>query len=759
MKLAEVVRFRKDLLFNGAVQVSWCETDQQMAKKAAEHYVFHGPDYHGVSEEDFATDEHKLIDTASFTLELLERLSGKATDDPFALAIAGYGTGKSHLSVTLASLLSDPESEVAQSIINNIALADIKIGSKVKRLVSETKQPYLMVVVNGMKDFDLQGEIIRQILRVLDKHGLDTSVLEDLRPRFKLALNFVESFFTPLKDEFINSFGSATSLSDIVNSLKSQEEEVFSKVSKIYEQKMGSSIRAVGQESLHDFIHVAKETYCGVDKPFAGILVLFDEFGRYLEFSVQKPHIAGSGALQQLFECVQANGDGVFLLCFIQYELKAYISRVAPELRDDLYRYVTRYDSVRKVRLSTNLETLIANLLEKKDKDFLNEQLKETSSYRESIHKSMKTWFPDLQNHAIWMDQERFERVICTGCWPLHPAATWVLYKLSSVGKSLQQRSAFSLLSDVYEENQTEDFSLGKTIPAVQLCNEALINEFLASERYGQQGATAYAYESVIQKYCHELSGSEKNVLKAVLLSSKIGIKTDDREEYKNALTMLTGLKRVELDEVVQSLELEYGVLEWNDLLHQFEIASDAVPKRAFLAYLASKVEEISYGERGSIFSSNYARWFQKDIYPTDFAADEIPTKEWNYSVSFSDISLLESKIDFALKTWKEARGVDENKGQLIYCYVGPESKLNTIKDKCLENIQKIMSRNEINPKLGAPLAVVFLHDEDGNFCEKLAEYWILQKGLSDEERQKFSNFINGKLGSIEQELNNDSTA
>ena len=131
---------------------------------------------------------------------------------------------------------------------------------------------------------------------------------------------------------------------------------------------MGSPIQAVGQESLHDFIQVVKQTYCGPGKPFAGVVILFDEFGRYLEFSVQKPHVAGSGALQQLFECVQANSDGVFLLCFIQYELKATYPRCKNYA--SLSRYVTRYDSLRKVRLSTNLETLIANLFEKKTKLF-----------------------------------------------------------------------------------------------------------------------------------------------------------------------------------------------------------------------------------------------------------------------------------------------------------------------------------------------------------------------------------------------------
>ena len=72
-----------------------------------------------------------------------------------------------------------------------------------------------------------------------------------------------------------------------------------------------------GQEALHEFITVTKRNYCGPDKPFAGIIILFDEFGRYLEFSVQRPYIAGSGALQQLFEAVQENADSVFLLGFI----------------------------------------------------------------------------------------------------------------------------------------------------------------------------------------------------------------------------------------------------------------------------------------------------------------------------------------------------------------------------------------------------------------------------------------------------------
>jgi hypothetical protein len=117
MKLVDIVSFRKDLLFNGAVQLSWFEKDRLQAEKAAEHFVFHGPDYHGVSEADIESSSHQLVDTASFTLEILERITGKVVDEPFSLAIAGYGTGKSHLAITLATLLSNPKHEVASKIL------------------------------------------------------------------------------------------------------------------------------------------------------------------------------------------------------------------------------------------------------------------------------------------------------------------------------------------------------------------------------------------------------------------------------------------------------------------------------------------------------------------------------------------------------------------------------------------------------------------------------------------------------------------
>ena len=97
MILKDIVRFRGDKLFNGAVNIDWYITDSVKSKLASEAFVFHGPAYHGISPDEVGYNHgHKLIDTASFTKTIVRRSYG-LEDVPFTLAIAGYGTGKSYL--------------------------------------------------------------------------------------------------------------------------------------------------------------------------------------------------------------------------------------------------------------------------------------------------------------------------------------------------------------------------------------------------------------------------------------------------------------------------------------------------------------------------------------------------------------------------------------------------------------------------------------------------------------------------------------
>src|ERR1017187_7831889 len=133
-RLSDIVRFRDDRLFHGAVSINWFGTDVARCRAASDAFVFHGPQYHGVQQQDVGTGHgHTLMDTASFARAVVRRCYGQE-DQPFTLAIAGYGTGKSHLGLTLAALLSDPLGQTASAVLSALGTADEVIGSEVQAL-------------------------------------------------------------------------------------------------------------------------------------------------------------------------------------------------------------------------------------------------------------------------------------------------------------------------------------------------------------------------------------------------------------------------------------------------------------------------------------------------------------------------------------------------------------------------------------------------------------------------------------------------
>jgi len=191
-KLQDIVSFRADLLFDGAIDVDWFLHDKDKANLAAESFVFHGPTYHGVSQRDVGTEHgHRIVDSATFVYNILRRCNG-SDDQPFTLAIAGYGTGKSHLAMTLAVLLSEPTGASAERVLANLESADLSIGKNVRQALNELHKPALVVSLNGMGNFDLANEFTRQIMHQLHTNGVDSRALDDLRPRFKMAANLVQ---------------------------------------------------------------------------------------------------------------------------------------------------------------------------------------------------------------------------------------------------------------------------------------------------------------------------------------------------------------------------------------------------------------------------------------------------------------------------------------------------------------------------------------------------------------------------------------
>ena len=743
-KINQIVTFRGDKLFNGAVNIEWFNSDSIKARFASESFVFHGSEYHGVSQEDIGDGHgHKLIDTANFTQSIIRRCYG-LEDQPFTLAIAGYGTGKSHLGLTLATLLNSPDSESATNIIKAIKSADPEIAKGIRITLEESSQPCLVLTLNGMRGFDLSAEITNQITTILKNDGYDTRHFDELRPRFGQATSLIEVSNETVKEELI-AYADGESIEVIIDRLSTQDEHIYTKVYEFFANR-GMPISVLSGESVRDVIDLVVREYCGQDKPYKSLLILFDEFGKYTEFATARSQIAGSGALQDLFEAVQANSNSVCFVGFIQFELSAYVQRIAPEYKNEILRYITRYQSANRLYLSINLETLIASLIEKKQPLLLEQIFDNKESIDESrdIIEKLKRWFPHSQNYRSWTENGIFHSVIRKGCWPLAPYSTWLLFYLASAGKHLQERSALALLGDAFKRFEAHELDLSKdswTIAPVDLCSDVLIAELLSSEEMGQQGSIAHSYSSVIAKNGSRLTSSQRNLLLAILLSSKLGLVVDSKDDALEALAALANVSTEIARNDVSLLQEEYNVIEWDNSFNAFDILGDAVPRTQFLSFIRQRVAN-TYDEVGksNLFASRVHEWCDllADL-DCDFAEENnISTREWKYKAVVTNLDYLVQQIKISSDRWAAAIDVEESRGTIIYCYVEPSRPIEAVESSAKKVLRSASRDKGVK---AVPILVVLLHDIDGSLGQLLAEISIVED-LDNIDKSKFGNLI-----------------
>ncbi len=743
-KLNNIVKFRGDRLFNGAVNVSWVNSDPPKAKLASESFVFHGPKYHGIRQEDVGvTHGHKLIDTASFALKIANRCFGHE-ENPFTLAIAGYGTGKSHLALTLATLFGDPCSETAQTIMEALRIADSGIAGELALVLKETSQPCLAITINGMQGVDLSAEISKQIAATLQKDGHDTRPLADLRPRFTQAAKLAKLCNDSMKEALLAAIG-LKSLDEVITFLDNQNEDVYAKVHDFFAAN-GLPISSLRGESVKEVLETAVNAYCGSEKPYRALLILFDEFGKYTEFATVKSQIAGNGVIQDLFEAVQSNSGKVCFVGFIQFELNAYMQRVAPELRNEIQRYITRFQNVSKLYLSINLETLISSLLEKSQPDRLQNSLRDVRAIEatQETLKNIGSWFPHSRNYRVWSDCDLYYRVVREGCWPLSPYATWFLFYLASAGKHLQERSALAILGEAiqrFEEKAISEIA-DWTISPTDLWSDLLHQEFITSEEGGQQGSIAHAYSSVLARHGARFSPAQISILRAIVLAAKLGLVVSEKSKAVYALGELAGLSFEQAQVEIKQLQEEYNIIEWDDSFKSFDILGDAIPRTQFISFLRQRVNS-SFDEAGKakLFITKAQEWFSEVLCnrDSDFAEENnIGTQEWRFCGVRSNSLVLPQNIKIAVDSWLDSFEVDKPRGSLIYTYLGPtESLVDNVK-AAGAHIRKIAGEVGYSE---VPVIVLFLNDENGDLGRSMAEYAVLES-LNETDKKKFGNLV-----------------
>ena len=334
MRFGDLLEFRKDIFFDGAVQIDWFY-NRDKATLVAKNFVFHGSEYNGAG----GGRESNLKDTVSFVQEISEKVNNEFNNNPLSLAIATYGTGKSHLGVTLGELFSGPDynPEAYSAIIENIRNIDF---AKAREIEQNTKKHNLVLTINGMRDINLNAELLKVAQKSLLLYGCSTDNLKKINRALETASSFFERNWSSigLFEKYASEFGFVQKGSELIEYVRAtlfQEEATFNLVNAVYKDVNGVDISWDEGISANSILNALLDDYCGSSGPFDGIVILFDEFGRYLEYASNNNSAkTGESALQQIFECAQNAEGRIQVINFIQSDIKTYMQRIDPTILD-----------------------------------------------------------------------------------------------------------------------------------------------------------------------------------------------------------------------------------------------------------------------------------------------------------------------------------------------------------------------------------------------------------------------------------------
>lgn len=753
MKVNDIVSFSKDSFYNGAVQTEWFYDNERVGDIAGS-YVFHGPKYYGVSGADVKAGEHRLIDTASFAKNLTDKLYADKPDNSFVMTIAGYGTGKSHLAVCLGALFSG-KSEIADTVISNISSVDPEIGRYIE--AKNTKRN-LVIILNGMNNFNLDAEILRCTRLSLARDGIDDSLLRKLTKSYDIARHFVDRIFDLCRTGFEKSASNVgielngAELKNYLTANVESDSKVLSIINTVYEEVNGDKIAWDRGLSAGDILITLERELCGEGKPFGKILLLFDEFGRYIEYAAANPAIAGESALQQIFEAIQTSNGRIIFVGFIQSELKAYLSRI--EKTSNISRYIDRYcTACENLFLSSNFETILANLLKKKEPEFdctVGAAVERYGTFHTKMRLALSAWDRSAVKKSVWVNEGLYDSVILNGCFPLHPITVWLL---SNSHQWMQQRSTLAFVSEMFDSIASSNVD-GTWLPYIypyQIIDSGIFNEMLNSEEKGLVPSQyCMLYRDIMVKVGDKLSDTEKTVLKSILIINVGHMAFRDKNDAMIAIGYCSNLS----DEIVRltlaSLENMHGVVAYDENSKTYDLIAEANGfnefKRTLIKYRLGVKATIN-----DLDEETLSQLGMDSPVETSFAQDNhISSCEWCFTKTIIDINDITGEyLRLAIRTVNDSYDGEKPRGILIhaYCHEDAESE-----------VKRVSSLSKSLELCKYPIIILFLNDGEGDVLSALALKKTLQR-LSSGDRERFRKYIIDQQKSLNYRISRNITA
>lgn len=642
------------------------------------------------------------------------------TSEKSSILIGPYGKGKSHLLLVLLSVLSSgytPEdNEFISNVIEKIKIIDIDCAVMLQSIRSSEKK-FLPIIISNTQ-VDLNQAYIIALNEALKRAGIDdiapvTYYTEALKVINNWKINYRNTyslFETELKQRKIN-------IKDFIRNMRGYDKDSLDTFKDIYPNLTAGSIfnPMINTDATNLYKNI-NDTICE-EYGYSGMIIIFDEFSKYIEGHEEASMAADMKTLQDICELSNGSkGNQIHTILVAHKSIKEYGNVLSKQIINSFVGVEGRINEILFISSSQNNYELIQNAIIKK------EQYTTIVSQRHAKEFVMNAY--EIPAFSTLFSKQDYWNIVVNGCFPLLPVASYLLLHVSEK-VAQNERTLFTFISKdephsmarfIKEHKSNEDYYITaaniydyfKSLFKTEVTNTLTHNEWLKAEQ-------------AQKKICDT---EEISVIKALAIINIVN-RHDEITANEPSLALASGI--IDVKDVIQRLR-EKGIID-------YKASSDSYYFKNYIGFNFDK--EISKVVKTLSVNRNYSEVLQKIsgfdyLLPKTHNQDKCITRYFKYM-------FLYDKDFYNINSGSALFSDQYADGKIIYVY-SPDGVNN---EKCYSHLEK----------LNDPRIVVISSGRKLNIDTLLDRYLAIQKIKLDKSFTNDHSMLVEELEFYEEEL------
>ena len=400
-------------------------------------------------------DKLKNFIPTKSALSLLEDILlsvNPTSSDRARVLIGAYGKGKSHIVLTILSILMKRDLILFEKL-----MPKIEENPRLYQLVQnyyESENKILPVVISG-SNTSLTQAFLLSLQRTLSEHDL-LSAMPDTN--YKAAISVIKRWqkdFPETFEKFLNGIDEPVKV--FIDRLENYDVAAYGAFEQIYPSLTAGSVfnPFLGFDVVELYESVAKSLK---SKGYTGLYVVYDEFSKFLETNIVDASVSDTKMLQDFAEkCCRSGSLQLHLMLISHKEISNYIDKLPKEKTDGWRGVSERFKHIHMNNNFSQTYEIISSVIQHKEPIW--------GTFCDEHARDFEALFSRYQKHQLFMDAQGEIETAIRGCFPLHPVSTFILPRLSE-RVAQNERTLFTFLSaegtttlaaflDEYENNFT----------------------------------------------------------------------------------------------------------------------------------------------------------------------------------------------------------------------------------------------------------------------------------------------------------------